>query len=121
MLKVQEIREIIKLIDQSSINEFTYESEGTIVSLKKSGGTRSSQSQAVPVIEPEQKEESQKEEIAPVKAETKREENKEVQEINSNDEQKNDTIEIVSPMRSEERRVGKEGRAESRAQHMLNK
>jgi acetyl-CoA carboxylase biotin carboxyl carrier protein len=96
MLKVQEIREIIKLIDQSSINEFTYESEGTIVSLKKSGGTRSSQ--AVPVVEPEQKEESLKEETAPVKAETKREENKEVQEINSNDEQKNDTIEIVSPM-----------------------
>lgn len=35
MLKVQEIREIIKLIDQSSINEFTYESEGTTVTMKK--------------------------------------------------------------------------------------
>ena len=35
MLKVQEIREIIKLIDQSSITEFTYETEGTSVSLKK--------------------------------------------------------------------------------------
>ncbi|MGJ9456932.1 acetyl-CoA carboxylase biotin carboxyl carrier protein [Oceanobacillus sp. CF4.6] len=36
MLKVQEIREIIKLIDQSSISEFTYETNGTSVSLKKS-------------------------------------------------------------------------------------
>ena len=35
MLKVQEIREIIKLIDQSSITEFNYESNGTSVSLKK--------------------------------------------------------------------------------------
>src|SRR5690625_2842842 len=37
MLKVQEIREIIKLIDQSSINEFTYETNGTTVSMKKDG------------------------------------------------------------------------------------
>src|SRR5690625_5884432 len=36
MLKVQEIREIIRLIDESSINEFTYESNGTKVKLKKS-------------------------------------------------------------------------------------
>lgn len=35
MLKVQEIREIIKLIDQSSINEFTYETNGTKIELKK--------------------------------------------------------------------------------------
>ncbi|MBR3118921.1 MAG: acetyl-CoA carboxylase biotin carboxyl carrier protein [Oceanobacillus sp.] len=37
MLKVQELREIIKLIDQSSITEFTYEVEGASVSLKKAG------------------------------------------------------------------------------------
>lgn len=36
MLNVQEIQEIIKLIDQSSIEEFTYETNGTTVSLKKS-------------------------------------------------------------------------------------
>jgi acetyl-CoA carboxylase biotin carboxyl carrier protein len=36
MLKIEDIREIIELIDQSSINEFTYESEGTTVSLSKS-------------------------------------------------------------------------------------
>ncbi|WP_099158469.1 acetyl-CoA carboxylase biotin carboxyl carrier protein [Virgibacillus ndiopensis] len=35
MLKVQEIRELIKLIDQSSIDEFTYETNGTTVSMKK--------------------------------------------------------------------------------------
>jgi acetyl-CoA carboxylase biotin carboxyl carrier protein len=32
---VQEIREIIKLVDQSSLNEFTYETNGTKVSMKK--------------------------------------------------------------------------------------
>jgi acetyl-CoA carboxylase biotin carboxyl carrier protein len=36
-LKIQEIREIIKLVDSSSIDEFTYESEGTKVKLKKNG------------------------------------------------------------------------------------
>ncbi|MFS0780989.1 acetyl-CoA carboxylase biotin carboxyl carrier protein [Bacillus sp. 1P06AnD] len=36
MLKVQEIREIIKLIDASSIQEFVYEQEGTKIEMKKS-------------------------------------------------------------------------------------
>ncbi|SHF59748.1 acetyl-CoA carboxylase biotin carboxyl carrier protein [Ornithinibacillus halophilus] len=40
MLKVQEIRELIKLIDESSINEFTYETNGTTVSMKKSLETK---------------------------------------------------------------------------------
>ena len=35
MLKVQEISELIKLIDQSSISEFTYEANGTVISMKK--------------------------------------------------------------------------------------
>lgn len=34
-MKIQEIREIIKLIDNSSINEFTYETEGTKIKLRK--------------------------------------------------------------------------------------
>ncbi|MFD1018704.1 acetyl-CoA carboxylase biotin carboxyl carrier protein [Thalassobacillus hwangdonensis] len=38
MMKVQEIRELIKLIDQSQIDEFSYENEGTKVSMKKAGG-----------------------------------------------------------------------------------
>jgi len=37
MLKVQEIREIIKLVDQSSITEFVYEQEGTKIKMKKTG------------------------------------------------------------------------------------
>ncbi|TFD97553.1 acetyl-CoA carboxylase biotin carboxyl carrier protein [Jeotgalibacillus salarius] len=35
MLKVQEIRELIKLIDQSSIDEFTYEQDGEKLKLRK--------------------------------------------------------------------------------------
>ncbi|WP_101844250.1 acetyl-CoA carboxylase biotin carboxyl carrier protein [Halobacillus sp. Marseille-P3879] len=38
MLKVQEIRELIKLIDESEIDEFSYETNGTKVCMKKSGG-----------------------------------------------------------------------------------
>ncbi|MCD5323519.1 MULTISPECIES: acetyl-CoA carboxylase biotin carboxyl carrier protein [Pontibacillus] len=38
MLKVQEIRELIKLIDESTIDEFTYESNGTTVTMKKNTG-----------------------------------------------------------------------------------
>lgn len=37
MLKIQEIREVIKLIDQSSIDEFLYESEGAKIKLRKRG------------------------------------------------------------------------------------
>ncbi|MFG6114382.1 acetyl-CoA carboxylase biotin carboxyl carrier protein [Halobacillus sp. MO56] len=38
MLKVQEIRELIKLIDDSKIDEFCYETNGTKVTMKKQGG-----------------------------------------------------------------------------------
>lgn len=39
MFKIQEIREIIKLVDASSIDEFVYEADGSKVKLKKNGGT----------------------------------------------------------------------------------
>jgi len=39
MLKVQEIRELIKLIDHSSIEEFTFEHEGSKIKMKKNTGT----------------------------------------------------------------------------------
>ncbi|MED1205175.1 acetyl-CoA carboxylase biotin carboxyl carrier protein [Heyndrickxia acidicola] len=45
MLKVQEIRELIKLIDQSSIDEFEYEHEGASIKMKKNTG--------VTVVEPQ--------------------------------------------------------------------
>ena len=35
MLKVQEIRELIKLVDQSSIDEFIFEHEGSKIKMKK--------------------------------------------------------------------------------------
>jgi acetyl-CoA carboxylase biotin carboxyl carrier protein len=35
MLKVQEIRELIKLVDHSSIDEFVYEYEGSKIKMKK--------------------------------------------------------------------------------------
>lgn len=35
MLKVEEIHELIKLIDESSIEEFTYEANGTKLAMKK--------------------------------------------------------------------------------------
>lgn len=40
MLKVQEIRELIKLVDQSSIDEFVYEHEGYKIKMKKNLGER---------------------------------------------------------------------------------
>ena len=39
MLKIQEIRELIKLIDQSSIDEFVFEHEGSKVQMKKNQET----------------------------------------------------------------------------------
>ncbi|MCF6094449.1 acetyl-CoA carboxylase biotin carboxyl carrier protein [Microaerobacter geothermalis] len=35
MLKIQEIRELIKLVDQSSISEFEFEGDGAKISMKK--------------------------------------------------------------------------------------
>jgi acetyl-CoA carboxylase biotin carboxyl carrier protein len=51
MLKIQEIREIIKLIDHSSIEEFVYEAEGTKVKLKKNNGQVSTVTET-PVAQP---------------------------------------------------------------------
>lgn len=41
-MKIQEIREIIKLVDGSSITEFKYEAEGVKIKLKKENGSASS-------------------------------------------------------------------------------
>ncbi|TMU86613.1 acetyl-CoA carboxylase biotin carboxyl carrier protein [Bacillus sp. BHET2] len=52
MLKIQEIREIIKLVDQSSVDEFTYEHDGSKVKLKKNNGvTVSAQPQVAQAVE----------------------------------------------------------------------
>lgn len=47
MLKIQEIREIIKLVDNSSVDEFSYEHEGSKIELKKNTGSAQS-AQMVP-------------------------------------------------------------------------
>ncbi|MGM7701925.1 acetyl-CoA carboxylase biotin carboxyl carrier protein [Pseudalkalibacillus sp. Hm43] len=82
MLKIQEIRELIKLIDQSSINEFEYEQEGAKISLKKGGGETVVQQTPAPQArveqpapapqqqqqaQPEQKEQKETEKSEPVK------------------------------------------------------
>src|SRR3954465_12789157 len=59
MLKVQEIRELIKLVDQSSIDEFVYENEGSKIKMKKNVATTVStvhhagytETQGVPVVQ----------------------------------------------------------------------
>ncbi|MGM9926210.1 MAG: acetyl-CoA carboxylase biotin carboxyl carrier protein [Bacillus sp. (in: firmicutes)] len=39
MLKVQEIRELVRLVDNSSIQEFVFEQDGTKIEMKKTGGS----------------------------------------------------------------------------------
>lgn len=48
-MKIQEIREIIKLIDQSTLDEFSYETEGTKIKIKR--GDKNSQKSNVQTIE----------------------------------------------------------------------
>lgn len=52
MLKVQEIRELIKLVDQSSIDEFVYENDGSKIKMKKNGAATVTTVQAVPQAAP---------------------------------------------------------------------
>ncbi|WP_404403728.1 acetyl-CoA carboxylase biotin carboxyl carrier protein [Jeotgalibacillus malaysiensis] len=94
MLKVQEIRELIKLIDQSSIDEFTYEQDGEKLKLRKQS-KRSVEVQPETVKEevPVQHTEEVK---APVKAEKQPEPVKEKTAAPEADHE--NTTEIKSPM-----------------------
>jgi acetyl-CoA carboxylase biotin carboxyl carrier protein len=49
-MKVQEIREIIKLVDQSNISEFVFENEGTKIKLKKTETGTVLQQVAAPAV-----------------------------------------------------------------------
>lgn len=99
MLKVQEIRELIKLIDQSSIDEFTYETNGTSVTMKKTtheDATRTvptAVSIEQPVVREIVEEQKNKEEVIPNEKETIR---KADMPVNGN--VSNYDHEIVSPM-----------------------
>lgn len=80
MLKIQEIREIIKLIDQSSIEKFTFESEGTKIKLEKGNSNAHVQTeqkneapvhqQAAPVTQEVKQEEPKQEKAETVNKET---------------------------------------------------
>lgn len=99
MLKVQEIRELIKLIDQSSINEFTYETNGTTVSMKKTedSASVSNQLEVTSPVEPVK----EKVQVSNVN-ETKQVENNAVKEndevVTTEETSKNYDFEITSPM-----------------------
>ena len=58
-MKIHEIRELIKLIDQSTINEFEFEDNGAIVKIKKGGQTTVVTQSIAPVVH---------QEVAPVAA-----------------------------------------------------
>lgn len=49
-MKIHEIRELIKLVDQTTINEFEFESNGAIVKIKKGGQHTVVTQAAAPVI-----------------------------------------------------------------------
>lgn len=60
MFKIQEVRELIKLIDSSNIDEFEYKKDGTTIKMKKRGN------EVVAVQAP-----AAKQAMAPVEVETK--------------------------------------------------
>lgn len=101
MFKIQEIREIIRLIDQSSIQEFTYENEGTTITLKKYTHAQpvvTVQETPVPVIEEQPKPPApQQNETAAVEAPVQ---NKASEQTNEKAPTEEDTnlVKITSPM-----------------------
>lgn len=92
MLKVQELKELIELINKSTISEFVYEVDGSIVKIKKPkqlDEQNVAQEQVVqvpvtPVVQQEQVQQTNQVTEQPTEAVT--------------DEQDANTIEIVSPM-----------------------
>ncbi|SFA71797.1 biotin carboxyl carrier protein [Lentibacillus halodurans] len=96
MLKVQEIRELIKLIDQSSIDEFTYEADGTSVTMKKSSDNPVTAENAKPAETIERSTETVKSAEPEIHAEQK--EDSILTEKTAADTQADFDHEIVSPM-----------------------
>ncbi|MBT2636629.1 MULTISPECIES: acetyl-CoA carboxylase biotin carboxyl carrier protein [unclassified Bacillus (in: firmicutes)] len=99
MLKVQEIRELIKLVDQSSIDEFSYEYEGSKIKMKKHGGVKS----VVEHVQPAASAPTQAPQTAPVVQEAPRTEPKAeaaaIQEVKQEEVQDTSNLhKIVSPM-----------------------
>ncbi|MCP3025725.1 acetyl-CoA carboxylase biotin carboxyl carrier protein [Halobacillus sp. A5] len=91
MLKVQEIRELIKLIDQSQIDEFSYEANGTKVCMKKSGGKVVTEAPAASSPAPKAKPEADEEPVS-------KEEEPQTETKQAPKDQKDYDKEITSPM-----------------------
>ena len=95
MLKVQEIRELIKLIDQSSIDEFTFESDGSKIKMKKKGENKQAEAEKAQQPTAPAAQAEQVVTAAPAVAEEKQV-SKEVQPV---EEAEEDTLhKIISPM-----------------------
>jgi len=98
MLKIQELREIIRLVDQSSINEFSYEKDDSKIKIKKQAEVVTNTVVSEQPVAAQQKVVEapvvqEKQEAAPVKEVPKKQATTEVVE-NDDD----SLIEIVSPM-----------------------
>ncbi|HLR73362.1 MAG TPA: acetyl-CoA carboxylase biotin carboxyl carrier protein [Pseudogracilibacillus sp.] len=91
MLKVQELREIIRLVDQSSISEFSYEKDDSKIKITKQAAVVAEQPVTQKVVETPVVEE--KKETVAVKEVPKKQATTEVVEDSDDS-----LIEIVSPM-----------------------
>ncbi|MDX8046025.1 acetyl-CoA carboxylase biotin carboxyl carrier protein [Gracilibacillus sp. S3-1-1] len=91
MLTIQEINQLIEKLDQSTIDEFSYEAQGAKIKLKKNKGITQAAAVAQPVV---QLQETAPQKAEPVKQEVATEEvaEQEVQQTANYDH------EIVSPM-----------------------
>ncbi|MBP1950388.1 acetyl-CoA carboxylase biotin carboxyl carrier protein [Virgibacillus litoralis] len=97
MLKVQEIRELIKLVDQSTIDEFSYETNGTTVTMKKSNdnqGVKLNEAYEVPAEKPAEKIKAEEPKAPEEKKAVKQSETEPVEKEKATD----FDHEIVSPM-----------------------
>ncbi len=72
MLQVDEIREIIQMVDKSSLTEFSYEANGAMIAMKKNTGSTTVQTQPqvsaerqAPVMQESQSETSAQTEVKP--------------------------------------------------------
>src|SRR5680860_51647 len=94
MLKMQEIRELIRLIDHSNIDDFTFEHEGSKIKIKKNTTEAVTflQSSKQPVEEMVHKPKAQEQPIKQVIALEDVSESANIVEVN------NDLHKIVSPM-----------------------
>src|SRR5690625_2574539 len=102
-MKVQEIREIIRLVDQTTISEFTYEDNGSTIKIKKQTVTKPTQQpkNINETVGSKQVDQDSVVEKQLVQKEVVKEESNEQDEA---------IVEGVTEIRSEERRVGKECR-----------